>query len=102
MIASNKAHHLVVELRRPAFQWEADEVLQALEDCREKQDVVGASAVFGALNEEHKCFFGFDFRNRTTASEIPESEVQEAIVLNCTRAAQYYELIRAQQTQADA
>ena len=95
LLTSPLTHELVVRDYRPACHWKDDEVLDALNECRAKGDVMGASALFGRFNAEHKSFFGYDFRDRTVESEPPKGPVQEAVVLNCTRAAQYYELIRA-------
>lgn len=94
MIASPLTRELVVREYRPACSWTADEIEAALSECSKRRDVVGASALFGRINEEHKAFFGYDFRLRTVDSEPPQGPVQEAIVLNCERAAQCYELLR--------
>ena len=93
MIASAKTRELVVREYRPAHEWSASEVQAALDECLANKDLVGASALFGRCNQEHKAFFGFDFRERTVDSELPETSVQEAIVLNCARAAQFVDML---------
>lgn len=96
MIASTLVRELVVREYRPACNWAASEIEAALNDCLKERDIVGASALFGRINQEHKTFFGFDFRERTVDSDPPEGAVQEAIVLNCERVAQCYQLLRQQ------
>lgn len=102
MITSPKTRLLIVRQLRPAFQWESEEVLHALEECQATRDIVGASALFSRLNEEHKCFFGVDFRNRNAASQVPADTLQEAIVANCSSAALVYDFIRMQVDHTDA
>ena len=97
MISSDKTRELVVREYRPAHAWSAQEVQEALDECLAEEDLIGASALFGRCNQEHKAFFGYDFRDRTVDSALPESSVQEAIVLNCAHAAQYCELLSGQQ-----
>ncbi|MDO8416493.1 MAG: hypothetical protein Q7S87_09805 [Agitococcus sp.] len=77
----------------PAYQWREDFVKQALDVCQENKDLPGAGAIFGQLNQEHICFFGYDFRDRSSQSPLPGSSIEKAIVLNCSLAVQVHQLI---------
>jgi hypothetical protein len=77
----------------PAYQWEGDHVKDILAVCYKNGDIAGADSIFGQLNQEHICFFGYDFRERTPKSALPASSIERTIVLNCALAVQVHQLI---------
>lgn len=70
MIKSSLAHSLVVLDYRPAHEWTAQEVSDALQQCLFEKDIVGAEAIYARLKNEFQVLYDYSFDKHPNVPDV--------------------------------